>query len=149
MNLQHPKILPSGYTWSASDIPPKCGPGCGIPILPVQFVVVWHGNFALDQPRINPWTNQPEMRHLLACQELWYFMTAHGCWSAAPSGFPSQPAGMHGAFIAVKTEDAPDHETQWELLAAEMYKNGALPPRTIHAINAFRKNIPLPGGWSR
>jgi hypothetical protein len=135
---------PDSLIWSAEDIPPKCAPQCGASLLPMFFVVVYHGNFAENQPRINPWTNKPEVRHMLAVQELWYFMTQSGCWAAAVSGYPSSPAPMHSASVIIDPKVASSRDDQWKYMLGIMLEKGALVPRTVHALADFADSIP----WS-
>jgi hypothetical protein len=120
---------------------------CGISLHPVSFVVVWHGNFLVDSQRINPWTNSPELRHTLVCQELWYFMTQTGCWAHPPSGYPFAPWAHTSARVTMKSSEAPTHRMRWARMMEAMYQAGALEPRSIHALAEFRDSLPALRMW--
>ncbi len=139
--------VPAGEWWSAADIPPQCEPVCGVPIEPVGYIVVWHASFTLDVESINPWTNQPWFRHMMHCNSFYYFMNQSGCWSASPPGYRLNPHPETNADLTVETKFANSHEIRWRLIMAEMYTNGATPPRTYVPLPELARRIPGPANY--
>lgn len=120
---------------------------CGDSNQPVSFVSVWHGAFAFDRVRTHPWTMQQEHRHILQCQELWYFMTASGCWAHAPLPFPYGPWAHTAGALFVPVEACSGIFQCWKLLFAEMMRKGALVPGTVTMLQDIEHLLPVPTGW--